>query len=122
MANPYRIWTSCQLSFDRSLYKRRQASLGVPTAAPLARCTSSNASLRSFTAGMAGWRCCLPVFALCSYFPPPALIAVSRLLYILHFNFARFLSFYWFLYWVYVQYQIVQICFDSCMWNIFFSS
>ena len=27
MANPYRIWTSCQLTVNRSLYKRRQASL-----------------------------------------------------------------------------------------------
>jgi len=28
--------------------------------APHACCTSSNASLRSFTVGMAGWRCWLP--------------------------------------------------------------
>jgi hypothetical protein len=47
MADPYRIWTSCQLTFDRSLYKRRQASLAYQRST---HCRSCRLAVRHDTA------------------------------------------------------------------------
>jgi hypothetical protein len=74
MADPYRIWTSCQLTFDRSLYKRRQASLAYQRSRHRTKVrpihTFNNPKVcRAFVLPVLGYRCLGPfLFDYCGRF------------------------------------------------------